>query len=511
MYPGSYARTTPDKPAVIMAETGHTVTYAQLDERSIRLARVFADAGLTVGDHVALLAENHSRYYEVYWAAVRSGLYITAVNRHLTAEEVDYIVRDCDARAFVVSHEMASIAAQIPARGELRLMFDGTAPGFASYEDAVRAVAPEPLPSQPRGTQMLYSSGTTGRPKGIKFPLPGVDVDDPENPMVRGMAGLYGFDADSVYLSPAPLYHAAPLAYSAGAQALGGTVVVMERFDPEVALAAIERHRVTHSQWVPTMFVRLLRLPDRVRDRYDLSSLRVAIHAAAPCPVEVKRAMIDWWGPVLREYYASTEAVGSTHISSEEWLAKPGSVGRAAKGALHVCAEDGTEVPAGEIGTVYFEQEGVSEVAFEYHNAPGKTRESRHPEHPNWATVGDVGYLDDDGYLFLTDRSADLVISGGVNIYPREVEECLFTHPKVADVAVIGVPDGEMGEALLAVVQPTEEVAPGPDLAEELRVYAKSRIAGYKVPRTVEFVAELPRTPVGKLNKRALRSRYAPA
>jgi fatty-acyl-CoA synthase len=505
MYPGRYARTTPDKPAVIMAGSGEVVTYAELDERSNRLAQVFRAAGLRYGDHVALLAENHPRYYEVYWAAVRSGLYITAVNRHLTAEETEYIVTDSDAKVFVTSARMAETAAAVRSPGALRLMFDGTVPGFDSYEKALAGAPPEPVPERRRGSPMLYSSGTTGRPKGIEQPLSGLDIDDPALTMGSAISTMYGFDDDTVYLSPAPLYHSAPLAYSTAAQALGGTTVVLERFDAEAALAAIERYRVTHSQWVPTMFVRMLRLPEGTRAKYDVSTLRKAIHAAAPCPVEVKRSMIEWWGPVIEEYYASTESFGSTHIGSEDWLRKPGSVGRAMNGTLHICDDDGSDLPAGQIGTVYFEQ---PQIVFQYHNAPDKTDDSRHPAHANWASVGDVGYVDDEGFLFLTDRSADLIISGGVNIYPREIEDCLFPHPEVADVAVIGVPNQEMGESVLAVVQPADGVEPGDDLAERLEAYAREHIAGYKIPRAFEFVAEMPRTPVGKLNKRALRAAH---
>jgi len=505
MYPGRHARTFPDKPALIMAGSGEAVTYAELDERSARLAQVFHAAGLRRGDHVALLAENHPRYYEVYWAAIRSGLYFTAVNRHLTAEETEYIVTDSGARVFVASHAMAGTAKDVASPGALRLMFDGTVPGFDSYEEALAGAPAEPLAEEPRGVPMLYSSGTTGRPKGIEQPLPEVGVDDDDNPFALGLALQYQFDADTVYLSPAPLYHSAPLAFSTGTQALGGTVIVLERFDAEAALAAIDRYRVTHSQWVPTMFVRMLRLPEEVKAKYDLSSLRIAIHAAAPCPVEVKRSIIEWWGPVVREYYASTESFGSTHITSEEWLKKPGSVGKAANGILHICDDEGRDLGPGEIGTVYFEQ---PEIVFRYHNAPEKTDGSRHPDHPNWASVGDVGYVDEDGYLFLTDRSADLIISGGVNIYPREIEDCLFPHPDVADVAVIGVPDQEMGESVLAVVQPSDGVEPGDALAERLTAYARDHIAGYKIPRRFEFVAEMPRTPVGKLNKRALRAAH---
>lgn len=353
---------------------------------------------------------------------------------------------------------------------------------------------------------MLYSSGTTGRPKGIKPALPDRQVGDAPGDTFTAVFGpLYGFDTDTVYLSPAPLYHAAPLRFGGVVHALGGTLVVMERFDAERALAAIERYRVTHSQWVPTMFVRMLKLDESVRTRYDLSSLKVAIHAAAPCPVDVKQAMIDWWGPVLYEYYASTEANGATFIDSEQWLRKPGSVGPAGMGTVRVCGDDGAELPTGEIGTIYFERE---ELPFAYHNDPDKTTQAIHPGHPTWTTTGDIGYIDADGFLFLTDRKAFMIISGGVNIYPQEIEDALALHPKVLDVGVIGIPDEEMGESVQAVVQPGPGVETGPELAAELREYLRARIAHYKVPRSFDFADELPRTPTGKLVKGKLRAQY---
>jgi fatty-acyl-CoA synthase len=354
---------------------------------------------------------------------------------------------------------------------------------------------------------MLYSSGTTGRPKGIKRPLSGATIDD-QNMIALMFAGLYGMDADSVYLSPAPLYHSAPLIYSTGVQTLGATVVCMEKFDEAHALELIERHGVTHSQWVPTMFVRMLKLPEELRHRHDLSSLEVAIHAAAPCPVEVKRAMIDWWGPVLYEYYAGTEGNGMTFISSPEWLEHPGSVGKPVLGTLHICDEDGAELATGETGLVYFEQ---PVMPFEYHGDPDKTRSAQHPVHPNWSALGDVGHVDADGYLYLTDRKSFMIISGGVNIYPQEIEDCLVVHPKVADVAVFGLPDPEMGEFVQAVVQPADGVAATAELAAELRDHARAHIAHYKVPRVIDFRPELPRLPTGKLYKRLLRDEYMAA
>ncbi|MFI7529677.1 acyl-CoA synthetase [Nocardia salmonicida] len=509
MYPGAHVDRFPDKVAIVMAESGATLTYRQLEENSIRLARHLHDAGLRRGDHVALLSVNDPKMYEVYWAALRSGLYITAVNWHLTPAEIGYIVDDCGARALIVSAALAATAEQVAAitpRVEIRLAFDGPVEGYKSYEQALAAASPEPLTDQPRGADMLYSSGTTGRPKGIKLPLSDRQVGDPPGDTYTAIFGpLYAFEPHSVYLSPAPLYHAAPLRFGGVVNALGGTLVVMEKFDAELALATIERHRVTHSQWVPTMFVRMLKLDESVRARYDVSSMQAAVHAAAPCPVEVKRAMIDWWGPVLHEYYASTEANGATFIDSEQWLRKPGSVGTAGLGVIRVCGTDGVELASGEIGTIYFERE---ELPFNYHNDPAKTAEAVHPNHPTWTTTGDIGYIDEDGYLFLTDRKAFTIISGGVNIYPQEIENALTLHPKVFDVAVIGVPDEEMGEAVKAVVQPAAGVEAGPALAEELREFLRERIGGYKVPRTVDFSDDLPRTPTGKLVKGKLRARY---
>ncbi|MFP5068219.1 acyl-CoA synthetase [Pseudonocardia nantongensis] len=511
MFPGTHAATDPEKPAAIMAGSGRTLTFGALEEGSARLANYLHAAGLRRGDVVALVCDNTLRVYEVYWAAQRSGLYITAVNHHLSAPEAAYIVRDCGAKALIVSSGVAGLAAAIEDHVDtpVRLAFGGEVPGatrYADYDAELAGTTATPPADQPRGADMLYSSGTTGRPKGIKPTLPERQVDEPGDTYQALFGPMYGFDTDTVYLSPAPLYHAAPLRFSATVQALGGTVVVMERFDPEQALVLIERYRVTHSQWVPTMFVRMLKLPEEVRARYDLSSLRVAIHAAAPCPVDVKQAMIDWWGPVLHEYYAATEAIGITFIDSAEWLERPGSVGRAGLGTIRICDEEGRELAPGEIGTVYFERDVRP---FEYHNDPAKTQAAEHPEHPNWTTCGDLGYVDEAGYLFLTDRKAFMIISGGVNIYPQEVEDCLALHPKVLDVAVIGVPDPEMGEKVKAVVQPAEGAEGGPEMEQELIGFVQERIARYKAPSSVDFTDFLPRTPTGKLVKRELRDRYA--
>ncbi|MFI5806212.1 acyl-CoA synthetase [Streptomyces sp. NPDC051561] len=505
MYPGAY---DPAHPAVVTADGGRTLTYGQLEERSLRLANHLHAAGLRRGDHLALLSGNDPRMLEVYWAAMRSGLYLTAVNHHLTAEEAAYIVEDCGATALITSTELGQLAVDVNrlvTRATLRLEYGQE---LGSYEKALAGASPEPPAHQPIGADMLYSSGTTGRPKGIQGDLSDGDVRRSPALYVPLFTAMYGFAADSVYLCPAPLYHAAPLRFCGVVTATGGTVVLMDAFDAEGALAAIEKHRVTHAQWVPTMFVRLLKLPPEVRERYDLSSLKVAVHAAAPCPVEVKRRMMEWWGPVLYEYYSSTEGNGITFIGPEEWLAKPGSVGRAGLlGELRVCGPDGGLLPAGETGTIYFERE---ELPFRYHNDDGRTREAQHPDHPNWTTTGDIGHVDEDGYLFLTDRRAFMIISGGVNVYPQEAEDCLVLHPKVADAAVIGVPDAEMGEAVKAIVQVEEGVRSGPELAAEILEFVRARIARYKAPRTVDFTEALPRTPTGKLAKSALRQAYWP-
>ncbi|MEU9356645.1 acyl-CoA synthetase [Streptomyces sp. NPDC048301] len=505
MYPGVYARTAPDRPAVIMAVSGERLTYAELETRSVRLARFLHEAGLRKGDTVALLSDNTVHNYEVYWAAMRSGLYLTAVNHHLTAAEAAYIVEDSGARALVVSAGVADLARQLHGElsgPEVRLAYGGKVEGYEDYEAAVEGASAEPLPEQPRGADMLYSSGTTGRPKGIRPSLPEYQLGDEMDQLTLLVQALYGVDEKTVYLSPAPLYHAAPLRYGASVHALGGTVVVMERFDAETALRAVEEHRATFSQWVPTMFVRMLKLPREVRERYDLSSMKAAVHAAAPCPQDVKRAMIDWWGPIICEYYAATEGNGMTFADSAQWLERPGTVGRAVLGSLRICDDEGREVPTGQAGTVYFERD---EMPFEYLGDVEKTREAQHPEHPNWSTIGDIGRVDEDGWLYLTDRRSFMIISGGVNIYPQEAENALALHPAVLDVAVIGVPHPEMGEEVKAVVQAAPGIVTGPALEAELLAYVRERIAHYKAPRSVDFVAQLPRTPTGKLMKRKLR------
>ena len=503
MYPGTHAATHPDKPAVIMATGGETLTYAALDEGSKRFAQLFRSRGLEPEDSLALFLENHPRFFEVCWGAQRSALRYTAVSSRLTAPEVEYIVRDCGAKALVTSIAKADVAAQLvePLADLERLMLSGEIAGFENLDRLVAAMPAEPPSDEGEGVTMLYSSGTTGRPKGIRRPMS-------RYPMGTKPDGFelfeqrYEVDSDVVYLSPAPLYHSAPLHFNLAMQRAGGTCVIMERFDAEEALRMIEKHRVTHAQFVPTMFVRMLKLPEEVRSRYDVSSLRYAIHAAAPCPIPVKEQMIEWWGPVLYEYYAGTEGNGSTAITSAEWLEHKGSVGRPSTCEVHILDEEGEELPPGEPGGIYFSGGGE----FEYHNDPEKTAASY--TSAGWSTLGDIGYLDEEGYLYLTDRKAHMIIRGGVNIYPQEAENVLVTHPKVYDVAVIGVPHPELGEEVKAVVQPMPGVEPGEELATELLEHCYANLAKFKCPSSVDFETELPRHPTGKLYKRLIKDRY---
>ncbi|GAA1720990.1 acyl-CoA synthetase [Fodinicola feengrottensis] len=506
MHLGAMAAATPDKAAVIMAGTGQTVTYGELNAASNKLAHALREAGLRQGDHIALMVENRLEFFTLAWAAQRSGLYYTAISTRLQVDEVAYIIDNCEAKVFVSSapHAQVAVAAADRCPGlVLTVDLDASIEGFTPYQEVVSGHPETSLPDEIEGMPMLYSSGTTGRPKGIKRPITGLEMGG--DPRFVALAMFFGLDNTTTYLSPAPLYHAAPLGFCMAMLRLGSTLVVMDRFDPEAFLAVVEHYRITNGQVVPTMFIRMLKLSQSVRDKYDLSSLRGVIHAAAPCPIDVKRAIIDWWGPILWEYYAGTENNGMVACDSAEWLAHPGTVGSAKVGEPHILDDNGEELPPGRPGTVYFG--GGAE--FEYHGDPEKTAASRDPRGRGWSTLGDIGYLDDDGFLYLTDRLAHMIISGGVNIYPQEAENILALHPKVADVAIIGVPDEEMGEVVKAVVQPASMVDAGPELAEELIAYCRDRLAHYKCPRSVDFRPDLPRLPTGKLQKRLLRDEYA--
>jgi acyl-CoA synthetase (AMP-forming)/AMP-acid ligase II len=507
MHPGIHAASHPDKPAHIMAGSGETISYSELDARAWRLSRLMRARGLEPGDHVALFMENHPRFPEVYWAAIRAGLYFTTVNRYLTGEEAAYIVNDSQSKLLITSRKLADQAAKmLPEMADCphRLMVDEAIPGYESYQDAIQEHAPDPIEDTVKGAPMLYSSGTTGRPKGIIRPLSDRKIDEPDATDLL-LGGIFKFSEDSVYLSPAPLYHAAPLGFSMATQALGGTAVILEKFDPLDALRAIETHRCTHSQWVPTMFTRMLKMPEEDRTRFDLSSHQVAIHAAAPCPPAVKEKMIGWWGRIIFEYYGGTELNGLTLIDSDSWLEHRGSVGRPLLGTIHICDEDGAEMPAGETGSIYFE---LPKMPFEYHNDAEGTKSAQHPKHDNWSSLDDVGYLDEDGFLYLTDRKTYMIISGGVNIYPAEIENLLVDHPKVVDAAVFGVPNEDLGEEVKGVVQLVEGIKASAGLERELLDTCRENLAHYKCPRSIDFEAELPRHPTGKLYKRLLRDRY---
>lgn len=512
MHPTHHARTDPHKPAIIMGFSGESVSFRALDDAADQGAHSFRAHGLQRGDVIALVMDNSPRFLEIAFAAQRSGLYYACLSTRLVPAEIAYILADSGAKAVFVSPDHVDRVAEaltlMPAgspRPACWAVGAATAPG-GEWRDFLADRATRPLglvADASAGTDMLYSSGTTGRPKGIRTMAdPAIDA---ENPLMAMTRALYGASKDSIYLSTAPLYHAAPLRWTMTMIRHGATAIVMERFDPGAFLQLIDAWQVTHTQAVPTMFVKLLKLPEAIRARYDVSSLRMAIHAAAPCPIPVKEQMIAWWGNVIYEYYAGTEGNGYCSIGPEEWLLRKGSVGRAILGRLRIRGEEGAELGPGEIGTVYF-SDGR---AFEYHNDPEKTAAAHSPE--GWTTLGDIGHVDTDGYLFLTDRKAFMIISGGVNIYPQEAENVLVTHPKVADAAVIGVPDEEFGEVVKAVVEPLAGTQIGPALEAELIAFCRSQLSPVKCPRSVDFVDSLPREPTGKLMKRALRDKYWPA
>src|SRR3954469_800173 len=507
MYPGKHAVERPDEPAFIMATSGETVTFREYEARANRLAHLVRQAGLRRRDHIAILMENTPRMLECEGAAERTGLYFTCINSYLAPDEVAYIVNDCQARVFITSAAKREVALQLPAlcpQVERWLMVDtDRADGvYEPYEAAVASYPPEPVADEQLGAAMLYSSGTTGRPKGILRPLPDVHPGD-ALPVMEFVKAMFRFREGMRYLSPAPLYHSAPQASVSASMRLGSTSVIMERFDPKEFLDLVARYGITHSQMVPTMFSRLLKLPEEVRKAADTSSLETIVHAAAPCPVPVKEQMIDWWGPKIVEYYGATEANGFTFCDSHEWLAHRGTVGKCILGELHILDDDGHECPQGTPGTVWFK----GATNFEYYNDPAKTAESRDSS-GEMSTVGDVGYLDDDNYLYLTDRKTYMIISGGVNIYPQETENLLITHPKVMDAAVIGVPNEDLGEEVKAVVQLMPDVAPSTEVEQELIAFCNEHLARFKCPRSVDFTDELPRLPTGKLYQRLLRDQY---
>ena len=506
--PGRWARETPDKAAIVMVPSGETVTYRELDERANQLSHYLRSVGLDAGDHIAFSIENRADFMVVVWGCHYAGLYYTALSTRLNADEASYIVNDCGAKAFITTPMLGDVAAELVATTpnvRARLSVGGALADHLQLEDALTGLPRTPLEGRLETNDMLYSSGTTGRPKGVKVYANG-DPLGTSDAVTRMAAGLFGFTEDTVYLSPGPLYHAAPLRFCRSVHRVGGTVVVMERWDAEGALAAIEEHSVTCGQFVPTMFLRMLRLPDEVRNSYDVSSLQNAIHAAAPCPAEAKEQMIDWWGPIIEEYYAGTEGNGVAYCNSEEWLAHRGTVGKAVSGQIHILDDEGNELPARQEGGVYFSGGG----SFEYHGDADKTQGAYVGDK---STLGDIGWLDEDGYLHLTDRKAFMIISGGVNIYPQEAENALSMHPDVVDVAVFGVPNSDLGEEVKAVVQPV--VMPETDdeanvLERTLMAHCHEKLAKIKCPKSIDFRPELPRAATGKLYKRELKAEYWP-
>jgi fatty-acyl-CoA synthase len=492
-HPRAHAVAHPDRPAIISPATGNIITYAELEATANRYAHLLRRHGLQDGDAVAVLLGNDPLYLALAWAAQRSGLYFVGISTKLTPAETAYIVNDSGARLLLSCPQLAGAA--------LQAML-APVPIIHVDNDPASAFPQTPIDDERAGTDMLYSSGTTGQPKGVRPPLPANPDILPETEMTALARDHLGIGPDTRYLSPAPLYHAAPLRWAMVVHRLGGTFILLEKFDAENVLSVIEHYKVTHSQWVPTHFVRMQKLPDAVRAQYDVSSLKLAIHAAAPCPLPVKVAMIDWWGPILLEYYAGTESNGMTMITSSEWLTHPGSVGKAVIGRLEICDETGEPVLPGVDGLIHF----ADGPPFEYHNDPLKTAASRNQH--GWTTLGDIGHIDADGYLYLTDRQSFMIISGGVNIYPQEIENLLLTHPSVLDAAVIGAPDEEMGERVIAVLQLVDPAAASDELASALTAWMRERLSGVKLPRQIDFVAELPRQPTGKLHKRLLRELY---
>ena len=507
MYPGTQVKTRADQPAFIMARTGETVTYRELEARTNRLAHFLRSRGVKRLDHYAIFMENHPRYIECCAAGERAGLYYTCINSYLLADELAYIVNNSDSKILIFSEETRKVAVaalqQCP-KIEVSLVVDGAGDGdrILNFDEAVRDMPDTPIPDESIGTATLYSSGTTGRPKGILRPLP---EESPEKglPLFAFLNMMWKYREGLRYLSPAPLYHSAPQAAVNLVIRNGGTAMIMEKFDPEQYLALVEKFRPTHSQLVPTMFSRMLKLPDDRRKAYDLSSLEVAIHAAAPCPPQVKEQMIAWWGPIIDEYYGATEGLGFAACDSAQWLAHRGTVGKVLLGELHVLDDDMKPMPKGESGTLWFK----TATPFEYFNDPARTAESRSRD-GTMSTVGDVGYVDDDGFLHLTDRATFMIVSGGVNIDPQECENLRITHPKVADAAVFGVPNEDLGEEVKAVVQPMPGIAADAAFAAELTAFCAKHLSRQKCPRSIDFEAELPRLPTGKLYKRLLRDRY---
>ncbi|MFN3472563.1 MAG: AMP-binding protein [Blastomonas sp.] len=482
------------KTAIAMADGSGSYSFSELDERANAICEIIRSAGLHEGEAIGLLTENDIQTVAWWWGGRRAGVYFVPIATRLLAREIDYIVNDSRMRLLVASPAYMDLAAQVTRETNIAVCSSHAVPDASAgplQREAASLV----------GREIIYSSGTTGRPKGVRRAL--VKVGEAALPELEvRMRQIYGYDEDTVYLSASPLYHATGRFLTRVLEA-GGTVVILPRFDPLDALQAIEQHKVTHSQWVPTMFRRLLDLPKAVRGRFDLSSLKVALHAAAPCPTAVKQAMIDWWGPIVHEYYGGTENAGVTYIEAREWLEHPGSVGRSISGAIHILDQENPEreLPPGELGLITFE----GGVPFQYTLPGGKLADNASPQ--GYTGYGDIGSVDEDGYLYISDRRDDLIISGGVNIYPREVEAALEPCAAIAEVAVIGLPHADFGQLVCAVVVPAEDV--DGDIRKIVSDYARTVLSPLKIPREVFVAQDLPRNETGKLLKRVLRDHYA--
>ena len=507
MYVGKYAVEKANQPAIIMAESGEMLTYGEFEQRTNQVAHLLRSEGLKRLAHYALFMENTLHYAEICGGGERSGLYYTCINSYLTADELAYIINNSESEVvFTSAAKLATVMTALAQCPRVRRCYiiDGKAPGdlYRNYAEAIAKLPTTAVDDEFLGTSMLYSSGTTGQPKGIIRPLPDCSPAD-LLPIYSFLLSLWQYREGMIYLSPAPLYHSAPQAAVGLTLRSGGTVVIMSRFDAERYLDFVSQYHVTHSQLVPTMFSRMLKLPADIRSAADVSSLEIAIHAAAPCPAQVKEDMIAWWGPIIHEYYGATEGLGFTSCDSHEWLAHRGTVGKVMLGEIAILDEDGNPSAPGEPGEIWFK----SATEFSYFNNQAKTAEASSAD-GKLSTVGDVGYLDEDGFLHLTDRSTFMIISGGVNIYPQETEDLLITHPKVSDAAVFGVPNEDFGEEVKAVIEVMPGVAENNELAQELMAFCASKLSPQKCPRSIDFEAELPRLPTGKLYKRILKDRY---
>ena len=494
MAPAFWATRQPDKVA-IYAMPGATRTFGDLNAQANRIARLLRAHGLGPGDSVALVCPNRAEFADVLFGCQRAGLRMTPVNWHMTPEEIAYVIDNCEAKALFADAGVTGVdqAARLCPGLVVKVAIGGGLSGFLDYDDALAGQSGEDIADPVRGHTMLYSSGTTGRPKGVYKPNAPVPTYDP------------AYQDDDVHFCTGPAYHASPLAGDVRKALINGVPsVLLDKWENEKVLAAIERHRVTRSHFVPIMFQRLLGLPQEVRARYDLSSLRRISHGAAPCPPEVKQAMIEWLGPVLFEYYAGSEGGVGFWVTSQDWLKKPGTVGkRPDPEAAKILDEAGNELPTGVSGAIYMRL--ADQGGFEYFKDSAKTDAGRRD---GYFTMGDVGYFDEDGYLFLTGRSAETIIVGGVNIYPQEIDNELIKHPAVADSCTVGVPHAEYGEEVRAVIELAPGFAPSEGLKDEILAYARTAVAKYKVPRGVDFVASLPRSEAGKIQRNKVRALY---